>query len=49
MSGGIADLFGTYDENLKLLESTLHVTTQLRDSDLQIEGGPAEVLSLIHI
>src|SRR5579864_7465633 len=43
MSGGIADLFGTYDENLKLLESTLHVTTQLRDSDLQIEGDPAEV------
>ncbi|MHB8754313.1 MAG: PhoH family protein [Candidatus Acidiferrales bacterium] len=43
MSGGIADLFGTYDENLKLLESTLHVTTQLRDSDLEIEGEAAEV------
>ncbi|MHB8674967.1 MAG: PhoH family protein [Candidatus Acidiferrales bacterium] len=43
MSGGIADLFGTYDENLKLLESTLHVTTQLCDSDLEIEGEAAEV------
>lgn len=43
MSGGIAELFGAYDENLKLLESTLHVTTQLRDTDLEIEGEPAEV------
>jgi phosphate starvation-inducible protein PhoH and related proteins len=43
MSGGIEELFGPYDENLKLLESTLHVTTQLRDRDLEIEGEPAEV------
>jgi phosphate starvation-inducible protein PhoH and related proteins len=43
MSGGIEELFGPYDENLKLLESTLRVTTQLRDSDLEIEGEPAEV------
>ena len=43
LSGGIADLFGPYDENLKLLESAMHVTTQLRDDDLEIEGEPAEV------
>ncbi|HLW81790.1 MAG TPA: PhoH family protein [Candidatus Acidoferrales bacterium] len=43
MSGGIAELFGTYDENLKLLESSLDVTTQLHDNDLQIEGEPAQV------
>lgn len=43
MSGGIAELFGAYDENLKLLESSLGVITQLHDSDLQIEGEPAQV------
>ena len=43
MSGGIEELFGPFDENLKLLESTLHVSTQLRDRDLEIEGDPAEV------
>ena len=43
MSGGIEELFGPFDENLKLLESTLHVSTQLRDRDLEIEGEPDEV------
>jgi len=43
MSGGIAELFGTYDENIKLFESSLGVTTQLHDSDLEIEGDPAQV------
>ena len=43
MSGGIEELFGPFDENLKLLESTLHVSTQLHDRDLEIEGDPAEV------
>lgn len=43
MAGGIAELFGTYDENLKLLESSLGVTTQLHDTDLEIEGAPAQV------
>ena len=43
MSGGIAELFGTYDENLQFLESSLGVTTQLHDSDLHIEGDPAQV------
>ena len=43
MSGGIEELFGPFDENLKILESTLHVSTQLRDRDLEIEGDPAQV------
>jgi phosphate starvation-inducible PhoH-like protein len=41
--GGIHEFFGTLDENLKLFESSLHVTTQLNDHDLQVEGSPAEV------
>jgi phosphate starvation-inducible PhoH-like protein len=41
--GGIEQLFGTLDENLKLLESALRVTTQLEDEQLIIEGEPAQV------
>jgi phosphate starvation-inducible protein PhoH and related proteins len=41
--GGINELFGTLDENIKLLESTLHVRTHLHDHDLEIEGDPAQV------
>jgi phosphate starvation-inducible protein PhoH and related proteins len=43
MIGGINELFGTLDENLKLFESALHVTTQLKDHDLEIEGAPEQV------
>jgi phosphate starvation-inducible PhoH-like protein len=43
MVGGINELFGTLDENVKLLESALHVTTRLKDRDLEIEGEPAQV------
>jgi phosphate starvation-inducible PhoH-like protein len=43
MLGGINELFGTLDENLKLFESALQVTTQLRDHDLEIEGAPEQV------
>ena len=41
--GGISELFGTLDENIKLFESTLHVRTHLQDHDLEIEGAPAQV------
>ncbi|HXN73193.1 MAG TPA: PhoH family protein [Candidatus Acidoferrales bacterium] len=41
--GGINELFGTLDENIKLFESTLHVRTHLHDHDLEIEGDPAQV------
>jgi phosphate starvation-inducible protein PhoH and related proteins len=43
IAGGINELFGTLDENLKFLESTLHVTTHLKDHDMEIEGEPAQV------
>jgi phosphate starvation-inducible PhoH-like protein len=44
IAGGVSEFFGTLDENLKLLESALQVTTHLRDrDDLEIEGEPAQV------
>jgi phosphate starvation-inducible PhoH-like protein len=43
LAGGINELFGTLDENLKLFESALHVTTHLRDHDLEIEGSAPQV------
>ncbi|MFZ3201163.1 MAG: PhoH family protein [Candidatus Acidiferrales bacterium] len=43
IAGGINELFGTLDENLKFFESALQVTTQLKDRDLEIEGEPAQV------
>jgi phosphate starvation-inducible PhoH-like protein len=43
VAGGIHELFGTLDENLKLFESSLHVRTHLHDHDLEIEGDPAQV------
>ncbi len=49
MAGGIETLFGTLDENLKLLESTLHVTTQLQDDSMVIEGEPAQVERAVRI
>src|ERR1043166_2163704 len=41
--GQLENLFGTLDENLKLLESALHVTTYLRDNELAIEGEAPQV------
>ncbi len=43
ITGAIEPLFGTLDENLKLLESSLRVTTQLDDNRLVIEGEPEQV------
>jgi phosphate starvation-inducible PhoH-like protein len=40
---GIESLFGTRDENIRLLESGLQVSTQLVDNSLEIEGEPANV------
>ncbi|HXW57442.1 MAG TPA: PhoH family protein [Candidatus Cybelea sp.] len=42
--GGVSEFFGTLDENLKLFESSLEVTTHLKDrDDLEIEGEAAQV------
>ena len=43
LSGGVEQLFGTLDENLKLLERALHVSTHLKDNTLEIEGESADV------
>ncbi len=44
IAGGVESLFGTLDENVKLLESSLHVTTHLADDHhLDIEGEPDQV------
>ncbi|HEX4076659.1 MAG TPA: PhoH family protein, partial [Candidatus Acidoferrales bacterium] len=43
IAGGINELFGTLDENLKFFESSLRVTTHLKDHDLEIEGAPEQV------
>jgi phosphate starvation-inducible PhoH-like protein len=49
IAGGVESLFGTLDENVKLLESALSVTTQLRDGHLAIEGEAAQVERAVRI
>jgi phosphate starvation-inducible protein PhoH and related proteins len=43
IAGGINELFGPLDENLKFLESALNVRTHLNDEDIEIEGDPLQV------
>lgn len=44
IAGELNDFFGTLDENLKLLESSLKITTHLKDrGDLELEGDPEQV------
>jgi phosphate starvation-inducible PhoH-like protein len=43
ISRGIESLFGTHDENIRLLESGLKVSTQLLNDCLEIEGDQADV------
>jgi phosphate starvation-inducible PhoH-like protein len=49
LAGGIEPLFGTRDENLKLLESVLGVTTALRENSLEIEGEPEAVAHAVRL
>jgi phosphate starvation-inducible protein PhoH and related proteins len=49
LSGRIEPLFGTLDENLKLLESRLRVTTHLLHDRLAVEGEPAQVERAVQI
>jgi phosphate starvation-inducible PhoH-like protein len=44
IAGGVAQLFGTNDQNVKLLESSLGVTTQLTDDDQLVIEGEAEAV-----
>ena len=41
---GIESLFGTRDENIRLLETGLNVKTHLVDDSLEIHGEPSDVL-----
>jgi len=43
ISRGVESLFGTRDENIRLIETGLKVHTQLIDSNLEIEGDPEAV------
>jgi phosphate starvation-inducible PhoH-like protein len=43
ISRGIESLFGTRDENIRLLESSLNIRTRLLNDSLEIEGDPAAV------
>src|SRR5215467_5725569 len=43
ISRGIESLFGTRDENICLLESSLNIRTRLLNDSLEIEGDPAAV------
>jgi phosphate starvation-inducible PhoH-like protein len=49
LAGGVNELFGTLDENLKLLETSLRVTTKYRDGEIEIEGDPVSVNRATHI
>jgi phosphate starvation-inducible protein PhoH and related proteins len=40
---GVADFFGTYDGNIKYLESLLDVEVHLHEQDLTVEGAPEHV------
>jgi len=43
ISRGIESLFGTHDENIRVLENGLHVSTQLLDDCLELEGDERDV------
>ncbi|MDP9169122.1 MAG: PhoH family protein [Acidobacteriota bacterium] len=43
VSRGIENLFGTRDENLRLIETGLNVSTRLSTDTIEIEGEPADV------
>ena len=43
ISRGIESLFGTRDENIRLIESGFRINTHLVDNSLEIEGEPNDV------
>ncbi len=50
IAGGLESLFGTLDENVKLLESALHISTNLADDhNLSIEGEAEPVERAVRI
>src|ERR1700688_4659818 len=49
IAGQVENLFGTLDENLKFLESALHVNTFFHNDQLTVEGEPAAVDRAVQI
>jgi phosphate starvation-inducible protein PhoH and related proteins len=49
IAGQVENLFGTLDENVKLLESSLRVTTHLHDDELTVEGDAPQVERAVNI
>jgi phosphate starvation-inducible PhoH-like protein len=49
ISGKLEPFFGTLDENVRLLEDSLHVRTHLHDSKLTIEGEQHSVAQAVKI
>ena len=49
ISRGIESLFGTRDENIRLIESGLNVRTRLLNDSLEIEGDDADVARAANI
>jgi phosphate starvation-inducible PhoH-like protein len=49
IAGKLEPFFGTLDENVRLLENTLHVRTHLHDSKLTIEGEQHAVAQAVKI
>ena len=43
ISRGIESLFGTRDENIRLIESSLNVRTRLLNDSIELEGDEASV------
>src|ERR1700690_1841474 len=43
ISRGIESLFGTHDENIRVLENGLNISTSLLDDSLELEGSDADV------
>ena len=49
LTSGVETLFGTLDENLRLLESALHLTAHLKNGSLELEGDDASVARMERI
>ena len=49
IAGKLEPFFGTLDENVRLLENSLHVRTHLHDSKLTIEGEQNAVAQAVRI
>src|ERR1019366_1204263 len=49
ISRGVENLFGTRDENIRLIEAGLGVQTHLLDNNLEIEGEPENVTRAANI